>query len=71
MQQFSSLLAAFTAERAAERIAEITPDCPARIPARRPAMALSPADRRVLLVRLAFIAVRTLEATVLPVLLML
>lgn len=34
-------------------------------------MALSPADRSVLLVRLAFTAVRTLEATVLPVLLML
>ena len=53
--------------RAAERMAEITPERPALMPAFRPAIALTPAERSVVLVRLELTALFTLEPTVLPV----
>ena len=67
----SSLLAALTAARAAERIAEITPLRPELMPAFNPAMALTPAERRVVAFRLAPTALRTAAPTDAPVALML
>ena len=67
----SSLLAALTAARAAERIAEITPLRPELMPAFNPAMALTPAERRVVAFRLAPTALRTAAPTDAPVALIL
>ena len=48
-------------------MAEITPERPERIPALSPAIAFTPAERRVLLFRLVWIAERTFAATARPV----
>ena len=68
---FSSLFAALIAARAADRMAEITPLRPALMPAFSPAMAFTPAERSVPLLRLLFTELRTLAAMALPVPLML
>ena len=63
----SADFAARTAACAAERIADVTLLVPARIPAARPAMAFTPIERSVDVVRLVDIALCTELATVLPV----
>ena len=68
---FNSLFAALTAARAADRMAEITPLRPALMPAFNPAMAFTPAERSVPLLRALFTELRTLAAMALPVPLML